>query len=133
MASRDDQTRVAATDRRSPECVARWPECESGAYDPRCCRFPKSCSCERAPDAATRLDYGLGHGFVVFVRHEDDEGRGDGRIYGTFEERRAAERKAAAINKRLEAAGAEVAMAYVIPLGWASTTADRITEEALGG
>ena len=32
-------------DTRSPECVKRWPECESGAYDPACCRFPKSCSC----------------------------------------------------------------------------------------
>ncbi len=41
------------------ECVERWPECESGAYDPRCCRFPKSCSCtsgagerEKPPAAA---------------------------------------------------------------------------------
>jgi hypothetical protein len=25
--------------------VGSWPECESGLYDPRCCRFPKSCSC----------------------------------------------------------------------------------------
>ena len=30
---------------RNPDCVERWPECEDGAYDPRCCRFPKSCSC----------------------------------------------------------------------------------------
>ena len=30
---------------RDPTCIKRWPECESGAYDPRCCRFPKSCSC----------------------------------------------------------------------------------------
>lgn len=29
---------------RDPSCVARWPECEDGFYDPRCCRFPKSCS-----------------------------------------------------------------------------------------
>lgn len=27
-------------------CRDRWPECESGLYDPRCCRFPKSCSAE---------------------------------------------------------------------------------------
>jgi hypothetical protein len=33
------------TDDRDPECVQRWPECEDGAYDPRCCRFPKNCSC----------------------------------------------------------------------------------------
>lgn len=25
-------------------CLAGWPEAESGMYDPRCCRFPKSCS-----------------------------------------------------------------------------------------
>jgi hypothetical protein len=27
-----------------PSCVANWPGCFSGGYDPRCCRFPKSCS-----------------------------------------------------------------------------------------
>lgn len=27
-------------------CLERWPEAESGKYDPRCCRFPKSCSVE---------------------------------------------------------------------------------------
>jgi hypothetical protein len=32
-------------DDRDPECVKQWPECFSGGYDPRCCRFPKSCSC----------------------------------------------------------------------------------------
>ena len=36
---------AAEADGRDPECVQRWPECEDGAYDPRCCRFPKSCSC----------------------------------------------------------------------------------------
>jgi hypothetical protein len=35
----------AMPDSRDPECVKKWPECESGGYDPRCCRFPKSCSC----------------------------------------------------------------------------------------
>ena len=30
---------------RDPVCVEGWPECDDGAYDPRCCRFPKSCSC----------------------------------------------------------------------------------------
>ena len=35
----------AMPDTREPECVKRWPECESGGYDPRCCRWPKSCSC----------------------------------------------------------------------------------------
>ena len=31
-------------DNRDPECVKVWPECETFGYDPRCCRFPKSCS-----------------------------------------------------------------------------------------
>lgn len=26
------------------QCYTRWPECSNGDYDPRCCRFPKSCS-----------------------------------------------------------------------------------------
>lgn len=30
--------------RRLKSCVERWPNAESGTYDPRCCRFPKSCS-----------------------------------------------------------------------------------------
>jgi hypothetical protein len=30
----------------NPECVAQWPDCHEGGYNPRCCRFPKSCSCE---------------------------------------------------------------------------------------
>jgi hypothetical protein len=32
-------------DGRDPDCVAAWPDCVDGEYDPRCCRFPKSCSC----------------------------------------------------------------------------------------
>lgn len=31
--------------RRLRECVEAWPDCETGLYDPHCCRFPKSCSC----------------------------------------------------------------------------------------
>lgn len=31
-------------DTRSEVCKDLWPECRSGEYDPRCCRFPKSCS-----------------------------------------------------------------------------------------
>jgi transcriptional regulator with XRE-family HTH domain len=30
--------------RRLRPCVEAWPGAETGAYDPRCCRFPKSCS-----------------------------------------------------------------------------------------
>lgn len=29
---------------REPTCVANWPECHEGGYDPRCCRFPKACA-----------------------------------------------------------------------------------------
>lgn len=32
-------------DWRNPSCVERWPGCFTGGYDPKCCRFPKSCSC----------------------------------------------------------------------------------------
>jgi len=39
---------VAGADDRDPGCVAYWPECVPGDYDPRCCRFPKSCSCAHA-------------------------------------------------------------------------------------
>ena len=38
-----------STEARDPDCMARWPECEVGGYDPRCCRFPKSCSCWIVP------------------------------------------------------------------------------------
>lgn len=31
-------------DRRLRACVEAWPEAQTGAYDPHCCRFPKSCS-----------------------------------------------------------------------------------------
>jgi len=38
---------VGPEDDRDPECVKAWPGCHVGGYDPRCCRFPKSCSCWR--------------------------------------------------------------------------------------
>lgn len=31
-------------DNREPNCIQQWAGCASGEYDPRCCRFPKSCS-----------------------------------------------------------------------------------------
>jgi len=31
---------------RDPACVERWPGAASGEFDPRCCRFPKSCSAD---------------------------------------------------------------------------------------
>lgn len=36
--------KLKLVDERHAACVAEWPECSSGDYDPRCCRFPKSCS-----------------------------------------------------------------------------------------
>jgi len=39
------------TDERT--CQERWPEATPGAYDPRCCRFPKSCSVEPQGDPMT--------------------------------------------------------------------------------
>jgi hypothetical protein len=44
----DDAAKVRENDEewvRDPSCVEAWPGCYSGGYDPRCCRFPKSCSC----------------------------------------------------------------------------------------
>ncbi|GEL47422.1 hypothetical protein CHO01_25380 [Cellulomonas hominis] len=34
----------ALRERRLRACVERWPEAETGEYNPSCCRFPKSCS-----------------------------------------------------------------------------------------
>lgn len=36
--------RVIFVDERTSDCVEKWPESVDGDYDPRCCRFPKSCS-----------------------------------------------------------------------------------------
>jgi len=36
----------AAPPRRLAACVAQWPGASTGEYDPRCCRFPKSCSAD---------------------------------------------------------------------------------------
>lgn len=36
--------------RRLLACVQLWPACVEGGYDPKCCRFPKSCSCEAGPN-----------------------------------------------------------------------------------
>lgn len=35
----------ASPPRRLRACVEAWPECQEGEYNPKCCRFPKSCSC----------------------------------------------------------------------------------------
>jgi hypothetical protein len=33
-------------DRRHASCVEAWPDCWTGGFNPSCCRFPKSCSCD---------------------------------------------------------------------------------------
>lgn len=38
--------------RRLRACVERWPDAETCGYDPRCCRFPKSCSADVYTDGA---------------------------------------------------------------------------------
>lgn len=43
--SEETEPETPARTPRLRECVEAWPECETGGYDPRCCRFPKSCSC----------------------------------------------------------------------------------------
>ena len=42
---RDEYRAERIRDDRRQECVLQWPECENGKYHPKCCRFPKSCSC----------------------------------------------------------------------------------------
>jgi len=42
----DDNEELIEPVRRDPVCVEAWPECFSFGYDPRCCRFPKSCSAD---------------------------------------------------------------------------------------
>ena len=44
VASEEREPSRRMVDNRLPECVERWPGCASGEHDPRCCRFPKSCS-----------------------------------------------------------------------------------------
>jgi hypothetical protein len=41
---------------RLAACVARWPECAEGEYNPKCCRFPKSCSATIYGDDVTPED-----------------------------------------------------------------------------
>lgn len=42
---RDQERAETIKSDRKQECVLNWPECENGKYHPKCCRFPKSCSC----------------------------------------------------------------------------------------
>jgi hypothetical protein len=43
---RDLEVNPQARRPRLRACVEAWPGCAEGEYDPRCCRFPKSCSCD---------------------------------------------------------------------------------------
>lgn len=40
--------------RRDSRCVEAWAWCESGEYNPYCCRFPKSCSATSVPNRVYR-------------------------------------------------------------------------------
>lgn len=40
----EDGPAFVAVDERKKSCTDNWPGAASGEYDPRCCRFPKSCS-----------------------------------------------------------------------------------------
>lgn len=51
-----------------PACRERWPECRQGGYDPACCRFPKSCSCDASPQPVTAPP----------AAQQGDSGHGDG-------------------------------------------------------
>jgi len=53
-AGEDEAAVERADDARDPDCVAAWPDAESGTYDPRCCRFPKSCSADSVTPARWR-------------------------------------------------------------------------------
>lgn len=61
--------------RRLRACVERWPECEDSGYDPRCCRFPKSCSCmvydEGAMNDMGNSD-GVNEAFLEPIRAADE-------------------------------------------------------------
>lgn len=52
---------TALVDERDPQCVKAWPGCHSFGFDPKCCRFPKSCSAgavRLAPaETLVRCDY----------------------------------------------------------------------------
>lgn len=42
----EPRTPLPTPRRRLRVCVEAWPECREGEYNPNCCRFPKSCSCD---------------------------------------------------------------------------------------
>jgi hypothetical protein len=54
--------------RRLRSCVEQWPECDDGLYNPRCCRFPKSCSATIYSDD---IDESLLEPVVISTRPED--------------------------------------------------------------
>jgi hypothetical protein len=44
VAEAGETSKFVAVDERAEACKEVWPGSSSGEYDPRCCRFPKSCS-----------------------------------------------------------------------------------------
>ena len=43
--------------RRLAACVEQWPECSDDEYNPKCCRFPKSCSCTSYDDETVQEEW----------------------------------------------------------------------------
>lgn len=85
--------------RRLKACVESWPECETGEYNPACCRFPKSCSCDiydpryvteddlEPPRADVRVavfwsGWHVGDHWVFIATNEEDAIRRAARING---------------------------------------------------
>lgn len=61
--------------RRLRACVEAWPDCETGLYNPACCRFPKSCSCTIwDPQYVTEADLEPETGGLVLGFFDNDEG-----------------------------------------------------------
>ena len=67
---RDDPEKVRES---RAACLSNWPEAWAMGYDPRCCRFPKSCSIEDEP-AETSSPAPAGAEAPLPVRGDGDAG-----------------------------------------------------------
>lgn len=73
---------------RLQECVQRWPECESGAYDPRCCRFPKSCSCTSGVgEREGQQEWAIYLGDKIVTVYDDEEAAADALAWHDYDGR----------------------------------------------
>jgi hypothetical protein len=93
-APRPAETAKERTERvQRAACLEEWPDARSMEYDPRCCRFPKSCSIPDAPAERSEAPAGwLSSRFVDCVcgdRHPYDghafDVPADGRMHGLVE------------------------------------------------